>query len=58
MGNICGPGVVPPLAAGGIQMDTIRLLTHLNDKTDGIAGVLSIVDHRLGGMERSLVVRL
>lgn len=58
MANICGAGVVPPLAAGGIQMDTIRLLTHLKNKTDGIAGVLSTVNHRLGGMERSLEVRL
>lgn len=49
------PDIVLPLH-GWTQMDTIRLLRRLDDTTDGIAGVLSIVDQRLGGVERSLVV--
>lgn len=42
---------------GGVQVDTVRLLSHLNEKSDSIAVVLNRLDQRLVGMEKSLVVR-
>lgn len=55
-----GPAALASLPApmhGGVQVDTFRLLTHLNDKTNSIASVLDGLDQRLLGMERTLVVR-
>lgn len=46
----------PPPRDGGIQVDTVRLLRDLNDKSDGIAISLGTLDQRLVGMEKSLVV--
>lgn len=43
---------------GGMQVDTVRLLKHLDSKTDKITSVLDGLDRRLLGVERTLVVRL
>lgn len=47
---------LPPPRDGGTQVDTVRLLRHLSDKSDSIASALSTLDQRLVGMEKSLVV--
>lgn len=41
----------------GVQVDTVRLLRHLDDKTNGIVSVLDGLDRRLVGMEKLLMVR-
>lgn len=48
-----------PRATGGAvaEKDTIRLLKHLNSKTNKIAHLLDHLDRRLLGMERTFVVR-
>ncbi|CAM9288605.1 unnamed protein product [Ectocarpus fasciculatus] len=38
----------------GAQVDTVRLLKHLDDKTNGIVSVLDCLDRRLVGMEKIL----
>ena len=43
---------------GKAQKDTIRLLKHLNSKTNKIAHALDGLDRRLLGMERTFVVRV
>lgn len=42
---------------GGMQVDALRLLQHLDSKTDKITSVLDGLDRRLHGVERTLVVR-
>lgn len=51
------PSSMPPPIRERLQVDTVRLLRRLNDKTDGIADVLKSLDQRLGGMDNSIAVR-
>ncbi|CAM9382975.1 unnamed protein product [Ectocarpus sp. 6 AP-2014] len=39
----------------GVQEDTVRLLRHLDDKTNGIVSILDGLDRRLVGMEKLLM---
>lgn len=48
---------LPAPMHGGVQGETFRLLSHLNNKTESIANTLDDLDQRLLGMERTLVVR-
>lgn len=48
---------LPAPMHGGVQGETFRLLTLLNNKTDSIASALDGLDQRLLGMEKTLVVR-
>lgn len=52
-----GSSPLPAPMHGGVQVDTLRLLQHLDSKTDKITSVLDGLDRRLHGVERTLVVR-
>lgn len=52
-----GPSALRPPILGDVQVDTIRLLKHLNGTTHKIARVLDGLDQRLREMEPKLVVR-
>ena len=47
---------LPAPMHGGMQVDTLRLLKHLDSKTDKITSVLDGLDRRILGVERTLVV--
>lgn len=53
-----GSSPFPAPMHGGTHVDTLRLLKHLDSKTDKITSVLDGLDQRLLGVERTLVVRL
>lgn len=48
--------LLPVPMHGEMQVDTLRLLEHLDTKTDKITNVLDGLDRRLLGVERTLVV--
>eukprot|EP00752_Nemacystus_decipiens_P002970 g2759.t1 len=48
---------LPAPLHGGMEFDTLRLLQHLDSKTDKITSVLDGLDRRLHGVERTLVER-
>lgn len=56
VGNVASSPFPTPMH-GGMQVDTLRLLKHLDSKTDKITSVLDGLDRRLLGVERTLVVR-
>lgn len=51
-----GGECIPVPREGNIHVHTVRLLRHLNKKSDGISNILSRLDQRLLGLEKSLVV--